>query len=115
MSKSKNPFDAYNGIRQSLYSIKNIGNVVAGEFATYLSQWRILPIIPSDQIRESKFVKKALDGLGIRQPMESHREAMLRLARKYSVAPIVIERAMHKLGRRGEDTKGDLEMNESDS
>jgi hypothetical protein len=60
MSKSKNPFDAYNGIRQSLYSIKNIGNVVAGEFATYLSQWRILPIIPSDQIRESKFVKKAL-------------------------------------------------------
>ena len=99
MSKSNNPFDAYNQIRQSILDIHNIGNVVAGEFATYLSQWRILPIIPSDFVRESHFVTKALDSLGIRKPMESHHDALLRLAKKYSVAPIVIERAMHKLGR----------------
>jgi hypothetical protein len=99
MSKSNNPFDAYNQVRESIYEIRNIGNVVAGEFATYISQWRILPIIPSDRVRESKFVRKALDSLGIRQPMESYRDALLRLAKKYSVAPIVMERAMHKLGR----------------
>ena len=103
MSKSNNPFDAYNQVWKSIHDIHNLGNVVAGEFATYLSQWRILPIIPSDLVRESKFVKKALDGLGIVQPMESYRDAMLRLAGKYSVAPIVIERAMHKLGRIGRE------------
>jgi len=99
MSKADNPFDAYNAARASIHAIHNVGNVVSGEFATYLSQWRILPIIPSDQVRESKFVRKALDSLGIKQPMESDRDAMLRLAKKYSVSPIVIERAMHKLGR----------------
>lgn len=99
MSKSNNPFNAYNQVRESILDIHNIGNVVAGEFATYLSQWRILPIIPSDFVRESQFVKKALDSLGILKPMESYRDALLRLAKKYSVAPIVIERAIHKLGR----------------
>lgn len=103
MSKSNNPFDAYNQVWNAIHNIRNIGNVVAGEFATYLSQWRILPIIPSDQIRESQFVKKALDTLGIREPMESYRDAMLRLAQKYSVTPIVIERAMHKMGRFNEE------------
>ncbi len=99
ISNSDNPFDAYNQVWNTIHAINNIGNVVAGEFATYLSQWRILPIIPSDQVRESQFVKKALDTLGIRKPMESYRDAMLRLAKKYFVSPIVIERAMHKLGR----------------
>lgn len=99
MSKANNPFDAYNQVWESIYGIHNIGNVVAGEFATYLSEWRILPIVPSDRIRVSQFVKKALDSLSILQPMESYPDALLRLAKKYSVAPIVIERAMNKLGR----------------
>lgn len=99
ISKSDNPYDAYNHVWESIKNIHNIGNVVAGEFATYISQWRVLPIIPSDHVRESKFVRKALDSLGIRKPMESYRDALLRMAKKYSVTPIVIERAMHKLGR----------------
>jgi len=32
---------------------------------------------------------------------------MLRLARKYSVAPVVIERSMHKFGRRIEKKESD--------
>jgi hypothetical protein len=99
MSKANNPFDAYNMVWKDIHDIRNIGDVVASEFATYLSQWRILPIIPSDLVRQSKYVKKALDSLEILKPMESHQNALLRIARKYSVAPIVIERAMHKLGR----------------
>jgi len=100
MSQCDNPFNAYDEVRRSIQDIHNIGNVIAGEFATYLSQWRILPIIPSDNVRVSKYVKKALYSLEIQQPMEKPKDALLRLAKKYSVAPIVIERAMHKIGRR---------------
>jgi hypothetical protein len=107
MLKHNNPFDAYDGVYESIRSIKNIGNVVAAEFTTFLSQWRILPIIVSDNVRESKYVREALEKLKIKQPMESHRQAMLRLARKYSVAPVVIERSMHKFGRRIEKKESD--------
>jgi hypothetical protein len=115
LSRSKNPFDAYNGVRKSLHSIKNIGNVVSSEFATYLSYWRILPIIPSDQVKEGRYVKKALKSLELLKPMESPQKAMLRIARKYSVAPLVIERSLHKLGLRGEQIEGDIDVEKSDT
>jgi len=33
--------------------------------------------------------------------MESHPDAILWLGKKYTISPIVIERAMHKMGRLG--------------
>jgi len=102
-----NPFDAYDRVYKTLRKIKNVGNVVAGAFATFLSQWRILPIIPTENVRRSKFVKKALEHLGIKSKYEKE---LLRLAKKYSVLPIVFERVMHKLGRRtGKKTDSDEE------
>lgn len=102
ISITNNPFDAYNEVYKSMLTIKNIGNVVAAEFSTYLSQWRILPIIPSENVRVNVFTKKALDSHGIKKDSESYQDVLLRIAKKYNVAPIVIERAMHKLGRREE-------------
>ena len=60
--------------------------------------------------RWRKYVIKALKSLELMKPMESPREAMLRLARKYSVVPVVIERSMHKWGRLGEETQSDVDI-----
>ncbi|MDO9549098.1 MAG: hypothetical protein Q7J65_09070, partial [Candidatus Marinimicrobia bacterium] len=66
ISKVNNPFDAYNSVRESIQSIHNVGPVIACEFSTYIAQWRILPIIPSDNVRESKYVIRGIDNLGIK-------------------------------------------------
>ena len=104
ISDCATPFDAYNAVLREMRKIANIGPVVAAEFATFLSQWRILPIVPTEKVRISRFVENAMKRFGVLRLGESCEEALLRLAQKYSVAPIVIERAMHKLGRSGQES-----------
>ena len=100
---SKNPFEAYDRVYNDISKIKFIGRGVVGpSFATYLAEFRILPLIPTENIKISRFVKRAIDQSGIRLGREDYRRTISRLAEKYSVLPILIERVFHKLGRTGE-------------
>ena len=100
LKKTDSPFDGYNLVRKEFMKIHNIGSVSAGVFATYLSQWRVLPIMPSTEIRISQFVRRAIEFYELKKyPTDSDIDAIMRIAQKYSVPPIVIERALHKLSR----------------
>jgi len=104
---SKNPFEAYDRVYSDISKIKFIGRAVVGpSFATYLADFRILPLIPTENVKISRFVKRAIDQSGMakkrRLRREDYRKIIYKLAEKYSVLPILIERAFHKLGRIGE-------------
>ena len=104
---SKNPFEAYDRVYNDISKIKFIGRGVVGpSFATYLAEFRILPLIPTENIKISRFVSRAIDQSGMskkrRLGREDYRRVISKLAEKYSVLPVLIERAFHKLGRSGE-------------
>lgn len=94
-----NPFDAYDTIYREIAEIDYIGkNVVAPSFVTYLAELRILPIIPSDNVKVSQFVKTAIKNY-TGQDHPNYRKTISQLAKKYAVLPSLIERAFHKIGR----------------
>lgn len=104
---SKNPFEAYDRIYDDICKIKNVGKSVVGpSFTTYLAEFRILPLIPTGNIKTSRYVRRAIDQSGIskktRKSREDYRRIILKLAEKYGVLPAVIERAFYKLGTIGE-------------
>lgn len=94
---TKTQYDAYNKIVRDLRDIKGIGNWVARAFATWVSVRKLLPISPTEKVRISGDVKKAIEIMNLKRPGEKEEETILRIARKYGVAPELIERGLFRI------------------
>jgi hypothetical protein len=92
---SKSPFDAYEKVVERMDTLPRVGPWISGAFATWLAEVRALPIIPSGVIRISeRHVRKVIDELKLRRGGESNQDVVLRIPRRYRVAPYLVERGL---------------------
>lgn len=97
IADTKTQYDAYEKIVKDLQEIKGIGGWVAKAFATWASVRKILPISPTENVRVSRDVRTAIKNMKLRKPGEKDKEVILRIARKYGVAPELIERGLFRI------------------
>lgn len=94
---AKTQYEAYDKIVRELKDIKGIGRWVARAFTTWSSVRKLLPISPTEKVRISGDVRKAIKKLNLRKPGEKSEETILRIARKYGVAPELVERGLFRM------------------
>lgn len=94
---TKTQYDAYNRIVRDLKDIKGIGSWVARAFATWASVRKLLPISPTEKVRISGDVKTVVERMNLRKTGEKTEETILRIARKYGVAPELVERGLFRI------------------
>lgn len=97
MGDTKTQYDAYEKIIKELKDIRGIGRWVARAFATWSSVRKLLPISPTEKVRISGDVEKAIEKMSLKKPGEKTEKTILRIARKYGVAPELIERGLFKM------------------
>ena len=90
-------YEAYEMIIKDLERIKGVGSWVARAFATWSSVRKLLPVSPTEKVRISGNVIKAIERMNLRKPGEKTEETILRIARKYGVSPELIERGLFRI------------------
>lgn len=97
IADTKTQYDAYEKIVKDLQEIRRIGGWVAKAFATWASVRKILPISPTENVRISRDVRITIENMKLRKSGEKDEEVILRIARKYAVAPELIERGLFRI------------------